>query len=75
MGFLKFLSDLFTVDDVVVTRRTTSSKDAYKYVPRTRLNNRKWYNSWDDGHYADEDYYHDSADDYAHDNDDFEDDY
>ncbi len=31
--------------------------------------------SWDDGHYASDDYYHDSADDYAHDFDDFEDDF
>ncbi|WP_347294083.1 hypothetical protein [uncultured Duncaniella sp.] len=31
--------------------------------------------SWDDGHYAHNDYYHDSQDDYAHDFDEFEDDY
>lgn len=31
--------------------------------------------SWDDGHYAHEDYWHDSSDDYAHDFDDFDDDF
>lgn len=31
--------------------------------------------SWDDGHYASDDYYHDSHDDYAHDFDDFDDDF
>ncbi len=71
MGFLKFLSELFSVDGVEDSNNT----NPYKYVPRTRLNNRRKFSSWDDGHYADEDYYHDSADDYAHDNDDFEDDY
>lgn len=33
------------------------------------------HNSWDDGHYASEDYYHDSQDGYAHDFDDFDDDF
>lgn len=33
-----------------------------------------WDDSWDDRHYASDDYYHDSADDWAHDEDDFEDD-
>lgn len=31
--------------------------------------------SWSDGHYASDDYYHDSHDDYAHDFDDFDDDF
>lgn len=32
-------------------------------------------NSWDDGHYASEDFYHDSHEDYTHDFDNFDDDF
>lgn len=88
MGFWSFLRDMFVFDWLFGNHRksgtptnhtknyTNNERDLdcdHDYTPPRSSGYSR--SSWDDGHYASEDYYHDSHDDYAHDFDDFDNDY
>lgn len=88
MSLCSFLRDMFLFDwlfgrnrkGAAPTNQTNSNTHNHdcdcghdEYTPPLRSN--RTYGGWDDGHYASNDYYHDSYDDYAHDFDDFDDDF
>lgn len=88
MSFWSFLRDMFVYDWLfgnhrkggtptnLINNYTTSDRDCncdHDYTPPR--NSGYSHSSWDDDHYASEDYYHESHDDYAHDLDDFDDDF
>lgn len=83
MSFWSFIRDMFVFDWLFgnhckggtptnpINNYTTSDRDCdHDYTPPRKSGYS--HSSWDDGHYASEDYYYDSQDDYA---DDYADDF
>lgn len=90
MSFWSFIRDMFVFDWLfgnhrkggTPTNHTHHPTDNHAYdfendfvPPHETRQSRYSYSSWNDGHYASEDYYHDSHDDYAQDFDDFDEDF
>lgn len=87
MGFWSFMRDMLLFDWLFGDHKEKASNNqTNKFISQNQANDNDldfippsssnyFRSSWDDGHYASDDYYHDSQDDYAHNFDDFDDDF